>query len=375
MYESFYGFKEKPFNLTPDPDYLYMSQSHEETYTHLEYAISENKGFVVITGEIGSGKTTLINYLLRKLKPNIDFAVISHTLIQPKQFLKLICQEFELPVIGMDKAEMIDIFYDYLLKQFAKKRRVALIIDESQNLPDKTLEEIRMLSNLESEKNHLLQILLVGQPELKNKLQEKNLMQFIQRVTVYWHLKALDENEVYLYIRHRLWVAGSENLELFDEKAIKAVHHHSRGIPRMINIICDAALVHGFADELTTITEEVITDIVKMNNIGGLLAKSEESIKKRNQDVTVYDSINKHLSHQLQEMEKRISTIERNQIRVDTELRLYSANRDKSDELILELTKMLKQSIRSQARLLLEIIELRSKIKRSDVIMGEERGI
>ena len=369
MYESFYGFKEKPFNLTPDPDYLFMSRGHEETYTHLEYAISENKGFVVITGEIGSGKTTLINYLLRKLKPNIDFAVINHTLIQPKQFLKLICQEFEIPVNGMDKAEMIDAFYGYLLKQFAKKKRVALIIDESQNLPDKTLEEIRMLSNLEAEKNHLLQILLVGQPELKNKLQEKNLEQFIQRVTVYWHLKALDENEVYQYIRHRLWVAGSDDLELFNQKAIEAVLHHSRGIPRMINIICDAALVHGYADELKTITEDVITDIVKMNNIGGLLAESDESIKKRKASLTLGDNNAGHLNHRLQDMEKRISTIEHSLIRVDSEINLYSSKRNKSDELILELTKMLKQSIRSQALLLLEIIELRSKSKQSDEVM------
>lgn len=370
MYESFYGFKEKPFNLTPDPDYLFMSRGHEETYTHLEYAISENKGFVVITGEIGSGKTTLINYMLRKLTPNIDVAVISHTLIHPKQFIKLICQEFELPVMGMDKAEMIDLFYDYLLKQFAKKRRVALIIDESQNLPDKTLEEIRMLSNLESEKNHLLQILLVGQPELKNKLQEKNLEQFIQRVTVYWHLKALDEGEVYQYIRHRLWVAGSDNLELFTQKAIEAVHHHSKGIPRMINIICDAALVHGFADELTTITEDVITDIVNMNNIGGLLAERENNITKHKTNLTIGDNNNlKNLNYRMQDMEKRISTIEHNLIRVDSEISLYSSKRNKSDELILELTKMLKQSIRSQARLLLEIIELRSKNKQHDELI------
>jgi len=369
MYESFYGFKEKPFNLTPDPDYLFMSRGHEETYTHLEYAISENKGFVVITGEIGSGKTTLINFLLRKLTPNIDFAVISHTLIHPKQFIKLICQEFELPVTGMDKAEMLDLFYDYLLKQFAKKRRVALIIDESQNLPDKTLEEIRMLSNLESDKNHLLQILLIGQPELKNKLQEKNLEQFIQRVTVYWHLKALDKNEVYQYIRHRLWVAGSENVELFDEKAIEAVHHYSRGIPRMINIICDAALVHGYADELKTITEDVISDIVNMNNIGGLLSESDDGNKKRKSSFAPGDNNNlKNLNHRLQEIESRISTIEHDLIRVDSEINLYSSKRNKSDELILDLTKMLKQSIRSQARLLLEIIELRSKDKHNDAI-------
>ncbi len=208
MYESFYGFKEKPFDLHPDPDYLYMSRVHENTYVHLEYAIIENKGFVVVTGEIGAGKTTLINYLLNKIGEDIQVGLINNTNIRPAEFLKMICQEFELDPKTDDKAELIDIFSGYLIDQFAAGERVVLIIDEAQNLTNDTMEEIRMLSNIETEKHHLIQIILVGQPELKFKLQQSNLKQLAQRVTVHCHLKGLEKDEVKEYINHRLEIGG-----------------------------------------------------------------------------------------------------------------------------------------------------------------------
>ena len=218
MYESFYGLKEKPFNLLPDPEYLFMSQGHENVYTHLEYAIGENKGFVVITGEIGSGKTTLINFLLNRIGQNIHVGLISNTYVSPTQLVKMICREFELEVEGMDKAEMIELFHGFLLRQYAENSRVLLIIDEAQNLSAETMEEIRMLSNLEAEKHHLLQMILVGQPELKHKLQRKELRQFAQRVTVSCHLNGLNKEEVDKYIRHRLKVAGAEDADIFGAK-------------------------------------------------------------------------------------------------------------------------------------------------------------
>ncbi|MDY6953086.1 MAG: ATPase, T2SS/T4P/T4SS family, partial [Thermodesulfobacteriota bacterium] len=182
MYESFYGLKEKPFNITPDPDYFYMSQVHENAYTHLQYAIKENKGFVVITGEIGSGKTTLINLLLKNIEEDVLVGVISSATLLPEEFIKMACQELELGTEGMDKVEMVDALHQFLLKQFAEKKRVVLIIDEAQNLPLETIEEIRVLSNLDTEKDHLIQMILVGQPELKSKLQQRQLKQFVQRV-------------------------------------------------------------------------------------------------------------------------------------------------------------------------------------------------
>jgi general secretion pathway protein A len=367
MYKSFYGLKEKPFNLTPDPDYLFMSRGHEEAYTHLEYAITENKGFVVITGEIGSGKTTLINFLLRKLKQNIDVAVVNQTIVQPKQFLKLVCQEFELAVDVMDKAAMLDTFQNFLLQRFAEKKRVALIIDESQNLPNRTIEEIRMLSNLESDKHHLIQILLLGQPELKHKLQTKNLEQFTQRVTVYWHLNGLDKDEVKEYIRHRLWVAGAEELDIFDLQAIESIQEHSRGIPRLINILCDAALVHGYADELKVITQNVIDEVVKVRNIGGILAGEKDQKRQSSSSVSKKERSD-HSSQRMQAIEKKIRLIENTLKRINIDLDSITSDKNKRDELVLELTKMLKQSMESQANLMLEVIELKHREKGGDHI-------
>lgn len=362
MYESFYGFKEKPFNLTPDPDYLFMSRGHEETYTHLEYAITENKGFVVITGEIGSGKTILINFFLRKLKENIQVGVINHTMIQPRQLIKMICQEFELSIDGKDKAEMLEVFYNFLLKQFAEKKRVALIIDEAQNLPDKTLEEIRLLSNLESEKNHLLQVLLVGQPELKHKLQKKGLEQFIQRVTVYYHLNGLNQDEADQYIRHRLKVAGSKNMDIFDKEAVEAVSMYSRGIPRLINALCDTALVHGFADELKTIDKNTIEEVVRIRNLGGIFTESEE-VKKTKPSSFLKKETFEQFDERIAMTEEKINAIENALALINQELDILTSSRNKRDELVLDLTKMLKQSMTSQVNLMLEITELKHKEK------------
>lgn len=367
MYESYYGFKEKPFNLTPDPDYFFMSRGHEEAYTHLEYAITENKGFVVITGEIGSGKTTLINYFLRKLRQDIQVAVINQTLLQPKQFLKMICREFELSVNGMDKSETLDLFQNFLVKQFAKRIRIALIIDESQNLPDKTIEEIRLLSNLESEKQHLIQILLLGQPELKNKLQKKNMEQFIQRVTVYWHLNSLDNDEVNQYIHHRLRVAGSERFDIFDQEAIDAIYKHSRGIPRLINILCDAALVHGYADELKTIDNKVIDEVLKVRDIGGAITESTESDKKAKTPF-IKEKYFEQLDHRIKAMEKKIYLLENTMANLNQSLDIFSSTKIKRDELILELTKMLKRSMESQTNLILNMIELKQREKENNII-------
>ena len=261
MYEDFYSLKEKPFNLTPDPAYLYMSSVHENAHIHLEYALAENKGFVVVTGEIGSGKTTLINYLLQNLGQDMEVGIVNQTNVNPTQFLRMACMEFGLDVDGMDKVEITGALHGFLINAFSGHKRVVLIIDEAQNLPFETLEELRMLSNLEAEKHHLIQIVLSGQPDLKPRLLSKKTEQFAQRVTVYCHMGGLQKEEVEAYIHHRLRVAGADNpAALFDKKAISAVYKHSRGIPRMINVICDTALVCGFADEIRVIDAKVIEE-------------------------------------------------------------------------------------------------------------------
>lgn len=263
MYESFYGFREKPFQLPPDPEYVFMSETHAEVFTHLEYAIQENKGFVVITGEIGAGKTTLMNVLLDRIPQDVETAVITQTNLEPGDFLKMVCDEFELDILSGTMAEMLDALHSFLLQHYELGNRVVLIVDESQNLPLETIEELRMLSNLELEKQHLLQMILLGQPNLKDKLRRKELEQFSQRVTVHCHLRGLNRAETEKYIRHRLTVAGSTDPDLFTKEAMDYVYKAARGIPRLINIICDGALLYGYADEVKKIDKGIIYQIIK----------------------------------------------------------------------------------------------------------------
>jgi general secretion pathway protein A len=303
MYKSYYGLKEKPFELSPDPDYLYMSRGHENVYDHLEYALTEHKGFVVITGEIGSGKTTLINLLLRRLARKVCVGLINHTSVAPLQFLKMICREFDLPVRTLNKTQVLLRFQEFLLARFSEGKRVVLIVDEAQNLPPRTMEELRMLSNLETEKHHLLQIILVGQPELRALLDSRRLEQFAQRVTVSCHLDRLSRREVKQYIDQRLRVAGAERQNLFTEEAIEAIYRCSEGTPRLINALCDGALVYGFADEAPTIDRGIVEEVG--NDRRMKLSENPSSIKPES------GKVHRRLVKRMGELERRLRSIER----------------------------------------------------------------
>jgi general secretion pathway protein A len=365
MYESFYGLKEKPFNLTPDPDYFYMSPGHENAYTHLEYAIQESKGFVVVTGEVGSGKTTLINYLLRKIPQAIHVGIINNTFVQPQELLRMICQEFEIPLEDSDKTVLLTRLYGYLLEQFSKRERVVLIIDEAQNLSEKTLEEIRMLSNLESEKDHLIQMILVGQPQLKEKLQRKSLEQFVQRVNVYCHLDALDKVEVEHYIHHRLTVAGAQNLDLFDPEAIKAVYKHSLGIPRLINTLCDAAFVYGYADDVKVICRDLIEAVAKARNLGvkanGLDAALPEEQEKSGAVILEPQAwLLKELEGRIRALELQLVSQGENILRISKGLEALNGHKDERDKIIIKLFGMVKKSMERRVGLMTQIARLKS---------------
>ena len=348
MYESFYGFKEKPFDLHPDPDYLYMSRVHENTYTHLEYAILENKGFVVVTGEIGSGKTTLINYLLNKIGTNIQVGLVNNTNIQPAEFLKMVCKEFELDPKTNDKAELIDILSGYLIDQFAAGERVVLIVDEAQNLTNDTMEEIRMLSNIETEKHHLVQIILVGQPELKFKLQQSNLKQLAQRVTVHCHLKGLEKDEVAEYIQHRLQVGGSQRMDLFDKETIETVAIYSRGIPRLINVLCDSSLVYGFADELETVGRDVLDAVYEeLKSLGTFTdydvkpSANPPSTKTVAPGAEMSGSRIEILEGQVRLLDDKINVLKE-------KMEFLTQKRVERDDFVIELLRMLKENIDSR---------------------------
>jgi general secretion pathway protein A len=362
MYESFYGFTEKPFNLTPDPDYLYMSPGHENVYSHLEYAIQESKGFVVVTGEVGSGKTTLINYLLRKIPQAIHVGIINNTFVQPQELLRTICHEFDLQVEDADKSALLTRFNNYLLEQYAKRERVILIIDEAQNLPEKSLEEIRMLSNLESEKHHLIQMILVGQPQLKEKLQRKRLEQFVQRVTVYCHLDALDKEQVEGYIRHRLTVAGAQNLDVFDPEAIKAIYKHSLGIPRLINTLCDAAFVYGYADDVKVIGPDLIEAVAQARNLG---AKDDGQHSFPDEEEKIGEVVVEPAPGLL-ELQERIGTLEDRLIaqeiaiqKIGQGLESLNGNKDARDKIIIMLFKMLRKSMDRRASLVMKMSQMK----------------
>ncbi len=363
MYESFYGLKEKPFNLTPDPDYLYMSPGHENVYSHLEYAIQESKGFVVVTGEVGSGKTTLINYLLRKIPQAIQVGIINNTFVQPQELLRMICQEFDLPYEDADKTALLARFYNYLLEQYSKRERVILIIDEAQNLPEKSLEEIRMLSNLESEKHHLIQMILVGQPQLKEKLQKKRLEQFVQRVTVSCHLDGLDKEQVEGYIRHRLKIADARNLDIFDREAINAIYKHSRGIPRLINTICDSAFVYGYADDVKVIGRDLIEAVAQARNLGAV-GDALDSFPE--EDDKPADATHLPIALPLKELEGRIRALEEKLafqgesfLEIRNELKARNGRPDERDKIIIILFRMLKKSMDRRTHLAMKMVQMK----------------
>ncbi|MFH1458691.1 MAG: AAA family ATPase [Candidatus Omnitrophota bacterium] len=269
MYEKFYAFSEKPFNTTPDSRFFFPSTKHQEALNSLIYAINERKGFVVITGEIGAGKTTVCRTLLNKLDINTRVATITNTHLTCKELIAEILEEFQVNYAPGTKQKLLSQLNAFLIKQLAAGINVILIIDEAQNLSTKVLEEVRMLSNLETEKEKLIQIILVGQPQLKEKLKNIRLEQFKQRVAVFYHLSSLNRQETQNYISHRLkLVSANGTYDLFNSEAIDLVHQHSNGIPRVINLICDSALLSGYIYDVKKITEKIIDEVIKEKDLG-----------------------------------------------------------------------------------------------------------
>ena len=246
MYLEFYGLKENPFNVTSDPNFLYLSHTHKEALNHLLYGIEQRKGFVEITGEIGAGKTTLCRALLNQLDDKTKTSFIFNSNLPENQLLEAILDDFGIVPERRNKVTFIRQLNDFLLKGLSEGDNAVLIIDEAQNLRASTLESIRMLSNLETEKEKLLQIILVGQPQLREKLNSPKLEQLRQRINIRFHVEALNKNEIQGYIDHRLYVAGPVRNIIFAPEALEHIYSYSRGIPRVINIICDKSLLLGF---------------------------------------------------------------------------------------------------------------------------------
>ncbi len=253
MYTSFYGLREKPFSLTPDPAYLYLAESHREALAHLLYGLEQGEGFICITGEVGTGKTTICRTLLQRLSSDTEVAFIFNPELSAHELLEVINTELGLSVEGLTRRELVEQLNRFLLERRRERRRVLLIIDEAQNLPAQTLEQIRLLSNLETETTKLIQILLLGQPELDEKLERPELRQLKQRITVRWRLNPLALRESKEYVRHRLRIAAGAERDLFTDASLREIHNIAGGIPRLINVICDRALLAGYASQSRSI--------------------------------------------------------------------------------------------------------------------------
>lgn len=263
MYEAFYGLSEPPFRLTPDPHYLYLSTHHREALGHLLFGIREGTGFIAVTGDIGTGKTTLLRALLRDLEANTTVGYIFNPALSDLELLQTINSEFSLPATSSSKKELVDELNRFLVAQKLAGKRVVVIVDEAQNLPPATLEQLRLLSNLETETTKLLQIVLVGQPELKELLGRPELAQLNQRITVRWHLEPLDRAETGRYIAHRLRIAGGPTTaDIFSPAALRLIYRYSGGVPRLINIAAHRALLAGFTREQRVISGALARHVI-----------------------------------------------------------------------------------------------------------------
>lgn len=319
MYESFYGMCKKPFQMVPDPKFLYKGERYKSALTYLEYGLSERVGFILLTGDIGTGKTTLIKYLLSNLSQEISPAVIFNTNVNDDELVRLILLEYEL-IPTSSKAENVNILYDFLMDQYGKGKRPLLIIDEAQNLELSALEEVRMLFNLQAEDQLLLQIVLVGQTNLRDKLLEPCLDQMRQRIGVRFHLSPLSKDETSAYIKARLEKACGDN-DIFSSEAIDLVFEKSEGVPRIINSLCDAALVQGYAEDITYISLDIIEE-VSSDDLGyGLwMPAFHDQNKMTSIDKTNRDLVSSHWSQneiKSGKKEERAGQISEAEVKID----------------------------------------------------------
>ncbi len=261
-YLSHFKLTDQPFRLTPDPDYLYWSKQHARAKAYMESTIWLADGFVVITGEIGSGKTTLLQSFLSELDDDVVYAVVSQTQLTATQFLQAVLTEFGFKPFKMRKVELLDMLNMFLIEQYSSGKKVVLVVDEAQNLSRKVLEEIRLMSGIETHKEKVLRIILAGQPEMRDKLDSPGLKQLVQRVRLRFHLGPLDHRETREYIEHRLEVAGCEQKDLFEQKCFDTIHRYTGGVPRLINTLCDSALLCAFADGRDKVTLDDVSSAV-----------------------------------------------------------------------------------------------------------------
>jgi len=281
MYNRHFGFNEAPFNMTPNPRFFFQSAKHTEALSTMIYAIEQRKGFVVITGEIGSGKTTVCRALLNQLDAQTETALITNTHLTAKDLICTVLEEYGVEYKPGSKARLLSQLNQYLIDQLSQDRNVVLIIDEAQNLSASVLEEVRMLSNLETDNEKLIQIIFLGQPELKDKLSLPRLEQLRQRIAVYFHLSPLSREDAIRYIRHRMRIASNSDRTFFTPEALEEIYRFTKGVPRMINHICDSALLSGFIYGVDTVDEKIVREVIDESPTAQLLFSTQAKAKQK----------------------------------------------------------------------------------------------
>lgn len=380
MYTSFFGFTEKPFSIVPNPMFLYPSPKHRIALTYLEYGLSQHIGFILMTGEIGIGKTTLLRHLLSGLDSSIEVAVLFHTNVSAGNLIKQVLREFEVEPAGNDKSKNLDLLNSLLIDKYSRGQRALLIIDEAQNLSLSSLEEVRMLSNLQTDTDNLLQIMLFGQPELRSRIQDPRLAQLAQRIAVSYHLSPLSLDETKKYIQHRIQSAGCSRKDLFSDEAMDLVHATSKGIPRSINILCDAALVYAYADELPRVDLATMQQAIQDRYDEGVVPEgavwveptqqssgpppgSDQSINVQERISALEGRISEltfQFKHHAQTANEKLE-VEKNRV-VDTLSSLLEQERKKSDRLLMQC---------SQYRKNLNVLASRETIEKNEGGNGE----
>src|SRR5690348_5688741 len=293
MYKEFFGLRANPFNVNPDPRYLFLTRRTEEALACLTYGIQSRKGFVLLTGEVGTGKTTLINKLLEWLRlQQVATAFIFNSRMNVPQFLDYMMADFGIPCDSKSKSQILQRLYNWLLDRYRAGETAVLIVDEAQNLSDEVLEEIRMLTNLETFTEKLLQIVLVGQPELEAKLKEPHLRQLRQRLTLRAKTHPLTPEETKAFVQQRLKIAGSNGQVIFEPDALAAIHQHANGIPRFVNLLCEHSLVSAFVDQKRTIDSNIVEAVARdfdLNERNG--EPSPDAIRARNEKLDIAEAL------------------------------------------------------------------------------------